>query len=104
MLPSNNNNNNNSCSMDESSRSLSAGSDLPTPTLGAGATLAADQPPTTQAPPTGRQAAHSDDDSGCALEEYTWVPPGLKPDQVGFFQNIHDAVGNSFENSSFENL
>ncbi|QQP38340.1 Putative LOC100900085, partial [Caligus rogercresseyi] len=24
---------------------------------------------------------HSDDDSGCALEEYTWVPPGLKPDQ-----------------------
>ena len=28
--------------------------------------------------------AHSDDDSGCALEEYTWVPPGLKPDQVGF--------------------
>ena len=27
--------------------------------------------------------AHSDDDSGCALEEYTWVPPGLKPDQVG---------------------
>ena len=28
---------------------------------------------------------HSDDDSGCALEEYTWVPPGLKPDQVGFY-------------------
>ena len=28
-------------------------------------------------------AGHSDDDSGCALEEYTWVPPGLKPDQVG---------------------
>ena len=27
--------------------------------------------------------SHSDDDSGCALEEYTWVPPGLKPDQVG---------------------
>ena len=27
---------------------------------------------------------HSDDDSGCALEEYTWVPPGLKPDQVRF--------------------
>ena len=27
-------------------------------------------------------AGHSDDDSGCALEEYTWVPPGLKPDQV----------------------
>ncbi|TRY75175.1 hypothetical protein TCAL_16879 [Tigriopus californicus] len=29
-----------------------------------------------------RQAAQSDDDSGCALEEYTWVPPGLKPDQA----------------------
>lgn len=24
----------------------------------------------------------SDDDSGCALEEYSWVPPGLRPDQV----------------------
>ena len=27
-------------------------------------------------------AGQSDDDSGCALEEYSWVPPGLKPDQV----------------------
>lgn len=27
--------------------------------------------------------SHSDDDSGCALEEYTWVPAGLRPDQVG---------------------
>lgn len=26
--------------------------------------------------------SQSDDDSGCALEEYTWVPPGLRPDQV----------------------
>ncbi|KAL4622590.1 hypothetical protein GN956_G20124 [Arapaima gigas] len=24
----------------------------------------------------------SDDDSGCASEEYTWVPPGLQPEQV----------------------
>lgn len=24
----------------------------------------------------------SDDDSGCALEEYVWVPPGLSPEQV----------------------
>uniref|UniRef100_A0A3Q3DDP9 Prickle homolog 2b n=1 Tax=Hippocampus comes TaxID=109280 RepID=A0A3Q3DDP9_HIPCM len=24
----------------------------------------------------------SDDDSGCALEEYAWVPPGLEPEQV----------------------
>eukprot|EP00095_Tigriopus_kingsejongensis_P007372 maker-scaffold37_size504123-snap-gene-2.14 protein:Tk07372 transcript:maker-scaffold37_size504123-snap-gene-2.14-mRNA-1 annotation:"protein prickle-like" len=23
-----------------------------------------------------------DDDSGCVMEEYTWVPPGLAPDQV----------------------
>ncbi|XP_025075544.1 protein prickle-like [Pogonomyrmex barbatus] len=26
--------------------------------------------------------SQSDDDSGCALEEYTWVPPGLRPDQA----------------------
>ena len=25
---------------------------------------------------------HSDNDSGCALEEYSWVPPGLKPEHV----------------------
>lgn len=24
----------------------------------------------------------SDNDSGCALEEYAWIPPGLKPEQV----------------------
>lgn len=24
----------------------------------------------------------SDDDSGCASEEYAWVPPGIKPEQV----------------------
>lgn len=24
----------------------------------------------------------SDSDSGCALDEYTWVPPGLSPIQV----------------------
>lgn len=24
----------------------------------------------------------SDDDSGCALDEYAWVPPGLTPEQV----------------------
>ncbi|CAH1265834.1 PRICKLE2 [Branchiostoma lanceolatum] len=29
----------------------------------------------------------SDDDSGCALEEYTWVPPGLKPEQVHLYFN-----------------
>ncbi|XP_050431652.1 protein prickle-like isoform X2 [Adelges cooleyi] len=29
--------------------------------------------------------SHSDDDSGCALEEYTWVPAGLRPDQVHLY-------------------
>ena len=24
----------------------------------------------------------SDDDSGCALDEYAWVPPGLNAEQV----------------------
>lgn len=32
--------------------------------------------------------SQSDDDSGCALEEYTWVPPGLRPDQVCIFVYI----------------
>lgn len=36
-------------------------------------------------PTDNRQAPHSDDDSGCALEEYTWVPPGLKPEQVHLY-------------------
>lgn len=30
----------------------------------------------------------SDDDSGCALEEYAWVPPGLKPEQVFAFLHL----------------
>ncbi|XP_046647588.1 protein prickle-like isoform X2 [Daphnia pulicaria] len=32
--------------------------------------------------------SQSDDDSGCALEEYTWVPPGLKPDQVHLYFSV----------------
>ena len=65
--------------MEDAKRNLTNGTD-------AGAATSADQPPAAgQAPQPARQAAHSDDDSGCALEEYTWVPPGLKPDQVGFF-------------------
>lgn len=31
----------------------------------------------------------SDDDSGCALEEYAWVPPGLKPEQVICFHCLY---------------
>lgn len=30
----------------------------------------------------------SDDDSGCALEEYVWVPPGLSPEQVNEQNNL----------------
>ena len=34
--------------------------------------------------PSGSSRRHStsDDDSGCALDEYTWVPPALTPEQV----------------------
>lgn len=32
-----------------------------------------------------QRQSQSDDDSGCALEEYTWVPPGLKPEQVHLY-------------------
>ncbi|KAJ8262281.1 hypothetical protein GJAV_G00164680 [Gymnothorax javanicus] len=28
-----------------------------------------------------QRSSTSDDDSGCALEEYAWVPPGLRPEQ-----------------------
>lgn len=38
--------------------------------------------------------SQSDDDSGCALEEYTWVPPGLRPDQVGTFSIFISVVSN----------
>lgn len=30
------------------------------------------------------RSSTSDDDSGCALEEYAWCPPGLKAEQVCF--------------------
>jgi hypothetical protein len=30
----------------------------------------------------GKTSRHSDNDSGCALEEYSWVPPGLKTEHV----------------------
>ncbi|KAK6051941.1 PET domain protein [Cooperia oncophora] len=30
----------------------------------------------------------SDDDSGCVLEEYAWVPSGLKPNMVRFLELI----------------
>lgn len=41
-----------------------------------------------------QRQSQSDDDSGCALEEYTWVPPGLRPEQViyNFCININFPV------------
>uniref|UniRef100_A0A3Q3K4M9 Prickle homolog 1b n=1 Tax=Monopterus albus TaxID=43700 RepID=A0A3Q3K4M9_MONAL len=32
-----------------------------------------------------QRSSTSDDDSGCALEEYTWVPQGLRPEQVQMY-------------------
>uniref|UniRef100_A0A4W4GWG2 Prickle planar cell polarity protein 1 n=2 Tax=Electrophorus electricus TaxID=8005 RepID=A0A4W4GWG2_ELEEL len=32
-----------------------------------------------------QRSSTSDDDSGCALEEYTWVPPGLRPEQIQLY-------------------
>jgi hypothetical protein len=29
-----------------------------------------------------QRQSQSDDDSGCALEEYTWIPSGIRPEQV----------------------
>jgi hypothetical protein len=42
--------------------------------------------------------SQSDDDSGCALEEYTWVPPGLRPEQViyNFCININFVAARQF--------
>ncbi|KAG8197222.1 hypothetical protein JTE90_011377 [Oedothorax gibbosus] len=46
----------------------------------------------TTAPVAAPADRHSDDDSGCALEEYTWVPPGLKPEQVHlYFSGLPEA-------------
>ncbi|KAK0173187.1 hypothetical protein PV328_006423 [Microctonus aethiopoides] len=46
-----------------------------------------DPPPALQDPLVHhhQRLSQSDDDSGCALEEYTWVPPGLRPDQVHLY-------------------
>lgn len=38
-----------------------------------------------------QRSSTSDDDSGCALEEYAWVPPGLRPEQVRRKWPIGDA-------------
>jgi hypothetical protein len=32
----------------------------------------------------------SDDDSGCVMDEYTWIPSGVKPDTVNLFKIYHE--------------
>ncbi|XP_062860246.1 prickle-like protein 1b [Trichomycterus rosablanca] len=44
----------------------------------------------------------SDADSGCALEEYTWVPPGLRPDQVQLYFSCLPEEKVPYVNSSGE--
>nr|XP_044992031.1 prickle-like protein 2 isoform X2 [Jaculus jaculus]XP_044992032.1 prickle-like protein 2 isoform X2 [Jaculus jaculus] len=46
----------------------------------------------------------SDDDSGCALEEYAWVPPGLKPEQVHQYYNCLPEEKVPYVNSPGEKL
>jgi hypothetical protein len=41
--------------------------------------------------------SNSDDDSGCALEEYAWCPPGLKAEQV----SVHPRFVCFISNQSF---
>ena len=38
------------------------------------------------------RAVSSDGDSGCALDEYTWVPPGLTAQQVSAGIVIYDTI------------
>lgn len=41
--------------------------------------------------PAPRHSTSDDDDSGCAMEEYAWIPPGLSPIQVHeYFSSIPD--------------
>ncbi|XP_069759202.1 prickle-like protein 1 isoform X2 [Narcine bancroftii] len=37
-----------------------------------------------------QHSSTSDDDSGCVLEEYAWVPPGLKPEQLRYCQSLSE--------------
>ena len=55
---------------------MSASATVPPPSAGV------DGAAPTNNPRGGRSAGMSDDDSGCALEEYAWMPHGLSPGQV----------------------
>uniref|UniRef100_UPI00358FE121 prickle-like protein 2 isoform X1 n=1 Tax=Myxine glutinosa TaxID=7769 RepID=UPI00358FE121 len=49
----------------------------------------ATRPTILQTPRDVSRLIHSDEDSGCVLEEYAWIPPGLRPEQVyQFFSSL----------------
>ncbi|XP_061770269.1 prickle-like protein 1b isoform X1 [Nerophis ophidion] len=49
-----------------------------------------------------QRSSTSDDDSGCALEEYAWVPPGLRPEQVQMYFSCLPEEKVPYVNSSGE--
>ncbi|XP_033123468.1 prickle planar cell polarity protein 3-A-like isoform X2 [Anneissia japonica] len=49
-----------------------------------------------------QRGSASDDDSGCVLEEYTWMPPGLKAEQVHQYMCSLPEEKRPFVNSSGE--
>ncbi|EDK99322.1 prickle-like protein 2 isoform X3 [Mus musculus] len=51
-----------------------------------------------------QRSSTSDDDSGCALEEYAWVPPGLKPEQVHQYYSCLPEEKVPYVNSAGEKL
>jgi hypothetical protein len=48
--------------------------------------------------------SNSDDDSGCALEEYAWCPPGLKAEQVSVHPQFLCFISNQFFLFRFDNF
>ena len=50
------------------------------------------QQPSTTAVQQHSRSSTSDDDSGCALEEYAWCPPGLKAEQVNQIERLHRTI------------
>nr|XP_057943466.1 prickle-like protein 1a [Doryrhamphus excisus]XP_057943467.1 prickle-like protein 1a [Doryrhamphus excisus] len=51
-----------------------------------------------------QRSSTSDDDSGCALEEYAWVPPGLRPEQVQLYFSCLPEENIPYVNSPAEKL
>ena len=48
----------------------------------------------------GAGASTSDDDSGCGIEEFAWVPAGLSPAQVNSTQVIYTHTHSGFFSGS----